>query len=103
MDIKQQKEFLIKAYHECLYQEKSLRRPIFYYKDKIIEIKRKLKPTDEDFLKEIRLERELRKYEKNIKRDYDTLMEIKESIIKKTIEIKSKLKTQRKYQNNLKV
>ena len=103
MDVKQQKEFLVKAYHECLYQEKSLRRPISYYKDKIIEIRRKLKPTDEDFEKELRLEKELRKYERNIKRDYETLIDIKESIIKKTIEIKTKLKAQRKYQNNLKV
>ncbi|EXX70440.1 hypothetical protein RirG_087430 [Rhizophagus irregularis DAOM 197198w] len=78
MDIKQQKEFLVKAYHECLYQEKSLRRPIFYYKDKIIEIRRKLEPTEEDFEKEIRLERDLRKYERKIRRDYETLMDIKE-------------------------
>ncbi|CAB5148544.1 unnamed protein product [Rhizophagus irregularis] len=76
--IKQQKEFLVKAYHECLYQEKSLRRPIFYYKDKIIEIRRKLEPTEEDFEKEIRLERDLRKYERKIRRDYETLMDIKE-------------------------
>ncbi|POG66801.1 hypothetical protein GLOIN_2v1801707 [Rhizophagus irregularis DAOM 181602=DAOM 197198] len=102
MDIKQQKEFLVKAYHECLYQEKSLRRPIFYYKDKIIEIRRKLEPTEEDFEKEIRLERDLRKYERKIRRDYETLMDIKESIIKRIINIKTELKTKKKYQNNLK-
>ncbi|PKY60925.1 hypothetical protein RhiirA4_431473 [Rhizophagus irregularis] len=67
MDIKQQKEFLMKAYHECLYQEKSLRRPISYYKDKIIEIRRKLRPTKEDFEKECKLEEDLRRYERNIK------------------------------------
>ncbi|PKB96571.1 hypothetical protein RhiirA5_434615 [Rhizophagus irregularis] len=103
MDIKQQKEFLVKAYHECLYQEKSLRRPISYYKDKIIEIRRKLELTEEDFEKEIRLERDLRKYERKIRGDYETLMDIKESIIKRIIKIKTELKTKKKYQNNLKV
>ncbi|CAG8715836.1 uncharacterized protein OCT59_025259 [Rhizophagus irregularis] len=103
MDIKQQKEFLVKAYHECLYQEKSLRRPISYYKDKIIEIRRKLKPTEEDFEKEIRLERDLRRYERKIRGDYETLMDIKKNIIKRIIKIKTELKTKKRYQNNLKV
>ncbi|CAB4420001.1 unnamed protein product [Rhizophagus irregularis] len=103
MNIKQQKEFLIKAYHECLYQEKSLHRPISYYKDKIIEIRRKLEPAEKDFEEEIRLERELRKYERKIREDYETLIEIKESIIRRIIKIKTELKAQRKYQNNLKV
>ncbi|PKY34182.1 hypothetical protein RhiirB3_453652 [Rhizophagus irregularis] len=88
MDIKQQKEFLVKAYHKCLYQEKSLRRPISYYKDKIIEIRRKLEPTEEDFEKEIRLERDLRKYERKIRGDYETLIDMKENIIKRIIKIK---------------
>jgi hypothetical protein len=103
MDIKQQKEFLVKAYHECLYQEKSLRRPISYYKDKIIEIRRKLRPTKEDFEKERKLEEDLRRYERNTSKDYETLTEIKERIVRRIIRIKTELKAQRKYQNNLKV
>ena len=103
MDIKQQKEFLVKAYHECLYQEKSLRRPISYYKDKIIEIRRKLRPTKEDFEKERKLERDLRRYERNISKDSETLTEIKERIVRRIIRIKMELKAQRKYQNNLKI
>jgi len=97
MNIKQQKEFLVKAYHECLYQEKSLHRPISYYKDKIIEISRKLEPTEEDFEKELKLRRDLRKYERSISKYYENLVNIKESIIKRIIKIKSELKAQNSY------
>ncbi|PKY61434.1 hypothetical protein RhiirA4_486411 [Rhizophagus irregularis] len=69
----------------------------FYYKDKIIEIRRKLEPTEGDFEKELKLERDLRRYERNISKDYETLMEIKESIIRRIIKIKTELKTKMKY------
>ena len=92
MNIKQQKEFLVKAYHECLYQEKSLHRPISYYKDKIIEISRKLEPTEEDVKKELKLRGDLRKYERSISKYYENLIEIKENIIGRIIKIKTELK-----------
>jgi len=92
MDIRWQKEFLIKAYHKCLYQEKLLRRPISYYKDKIIEISRKLEPTEEDVKKELKLRGDLRKYERSISKYYENLIEIKENIIGRIIKIKTELK-----------
>ena len=95
MDIKQQKEILIKAYHECIYQEKSLHRPIFYYKDKIIEIRRKPNLTEEDHEKEWKLERDLRRYERNIGKYYKNLRDMKESIVRRLARINMKLKAQK--------
>lgn len=97
MNIKQQKKILIKAYHECIYQEKSLHKSIFYYKNKIIEIRRKLELTKEDYERKQKLEKNLRRYKRNTGEYYKKLIDLKKNIIKEIVKMDMRSKSPKKY------
>ena len=88
MDLEQENNILIKAYHECLYQKKSLERPLLYWKNELI----KLKDTNEPLTKRERqrkreIKTSLKRYIKDNKQYARKLLHIGKVITSKITEI----------------
>ena len=88
--LRQEKEMLTKAYHECLYQKKSLERPLLYWKNKLKELNTRPHISDYKF-KQKELKTLIRNYCKDNRPYARKLLKSGKIIVRKIINIEIEL------------
>ena len=79
---------LVKAYHECLYQKKSLERPLLYWKNELNKLKETNEPlTEKERQRKREIKTSVKEYIKDNKRYARKLLHIGKVVTSKLTEV----------------